>query len=311
MESRVQPSKAADRLTVNMLRSVSELGRRYPAWIVDIWGVMHDGLRAKEKAVAATSRYRAEGGIVLLLSNSPRPSPEVQAQLGAIGVPEGAYDATLTSGDLTRHELEARAGADVFHLGPERDRPIFTGLDVTLVEPDQADLVVCSGLFNDEVEGPDHYRDLLGKLEARGLPMLCANPDRMVERGGDLVYCAGALAAVYEDLGGEVTYAGKPYGPIYRLAFQKIAEVAGRQLGPKEILAIGDGIETDMKGAANAGLDALFIAGGLHASDLQKSAAEEGDVGAEAPETARLDASALSRLFAGRRLPLAAMPELA
>ncbi len=310
MSNSLEEHGANSRPPIQMLPSIAEFGHRYAAWIVDIWGVMHDGLRANEKAVAATAGFRAQGGVVLLLSNSPRPSPEVQAQLSALGVPETAYDDTLTSGDLTRHELELRPGAKVFHLGPERDAPIFTGLDVTLVEPEQAELVVCSGLFKDDVEGPEDYHDLLSTMAARGLPMLCANPDHMVERGEELVYCAGALADVYEDMGGEVTYAGKPYDPIYELAFRKLGAISKRDLEPREILAIGDGINTDIKGAVNAKLDALFIAGGLHASDLRTIANADGGDRSEDVEVL-YDGALLSKLFADQQHPVAAMRELA
>lgn len=300
-----------ERPPIEMLDTIAGFGGRYPAWIVDIWGVMHDGVQAKEKAVAATSGFRAQGGIVLLLSNSPRPSPEVQAQLRSLGVLDSAYDATLTSGDLTRHELESRSGAKVFHLGPERDAPIFAGLDVTLVEPEQAELIVCTGLFDDETEGPEHYNDLLSDLAARDLPMLCANPDHMVERGGQLIYCAGALADVYTDYGGQVTYAGKPYAPIYELAFKTLRDLARRELEPREILAIGDGINTDIRGATNAQLDALFIAGGLHASDLKTIATADGHEFAGDGSGARLEGALLSKLFVDQRQPVAAMRELA
>ncbi|WP_069095317.1 TIGR01459 family HAD-type hydrolase [Methyloligella halotolerans] len=294
-----------------MLDSIAEFGHRYPAWIVDIWGVMHDGISANEAAVAATAGYRAQGGIVLLLSNSPRPSPEVQTQLGALGVIESAYDDTLTSGDLTRHELEKRPGVKVFHLGPERDKPIFTGLDVRLVDHEDAELIVCSGLFNDDVEGPADYNDLLSNLAARKLLMLCANPDHMVERGDELVYCAGALADLYEDFGGEVSYSGKPYQPIYQLALKKLGDLAGRQLAPREILAVGDGINTDMRGAAEAELDALFIAGGLHASDLKTIATADGGDLSEPSDDVLYDGALLTRLFADQQLPVAAMRKLA
>ncbi len=310
MDSTPKEQGEASRPPIQMLDSIAEFGHRYPAWIVDIWGVMHDGIRANEKAVAAAAGYRAQGGVVLLLSNSPRPSPEVQAQLSALGVLETAYDDTLTSGDLTRHELEMRPGAKVFHLGPERDAPIFTGLDLTLTDPDRAELIVCSGLFKDDVEGPEDYHDLLSNMAARGLPMFCANPDHMVERGSELVYCAGALADVYEDMGGEVTYAGKPYDPIYQLAFKKLGDLSGRELEPREILAIGDGINTDIRGAVNAKLDALFIAGGLHASDLRTIASAGGADQSDDVEVL-YDGALLAKLFADQQHPVAAMRELA
>src|SRR5581483_676977 len=212
---------------IPVIASIKDLGSRYSAWLVDIWGVMHNGHRAFAPAVAAAEAFRKQGGILVFLSNSPRPSPGVQEQLSRLGVPASSYDATVTSGDLTRHELRKHKHPRVFHLGPARDLPIFAGLDLTLVKPEEAELVVCSGLFDDETETPQDYAGLLDKLAARHLPMICANPDHLVERGDKLVYCAGALASVYETLGGDVTYAGKPYVPIYELALETIRGIAG------------------------------------------------------------------------------------
>jgi HAD superfamily hydrolase (TIGR01459 family) len=286
---------------IPVLDTIKGLGPRYRAWLVDIWGVMHNGRRAFPRAVAATRAFRAGGGIVALLSNSPRPSPSVQDQLRRLGVPGDAYDATVTSGDLTRHELAKHEGATVFHLGPERDRPIFAGLDVKLGGPDQSELVVCSGLFDDETETPEDYAGLLSALAARKLPMICANPDHLVERGDRLVWCAGALAAAYEKAGGPVVYAGKPYIPIYDLAFETIATLAGRPVPKSEILAIGDGVHTDIAGAAGAGIASVFIASGLHAP-----ANSGGEAGGDALDAAHLDA-----LFAHTNpRPIAAMRAL-
>lgn len=251
--------------TIPVINSIKEIGSRYRAWLVDIWGVMHNGHRAFPRAAAATRAFRESGGIVVLLSNSPRPSPGVQAQLRQFGVPDDAYDATVTSGDLTRHELGKYKGARVYHLGPERDRPIFAGLDVTLTDWQDADLVVCSAPFDDDTETPDDYVDLLRDLAARKLPMICANPDHLVERGQQLIYCAGALASVYEKAGGVVVYAGKPHAPVYDLALETIARLAGSDVRKDEVLAIGDGINTDIAGAGNFGIDAVFVASALHA----------------------------------------------
>lgn len=292
---------AVTALNIPVLPSIKDLGSRYAAWLVDIWGVMHNGRRASEYAVAATRAFRAQDGIVVLISNSPRPSPSVQEQLRRLGVPDNAYDATITSGDLTRHELGKHEGATVYHLGPERDRPIFHGIGVRLSAPEDAELVVCSGLFDDETETPDDYADLLRTLAARKLPMICANPDHLVERGDRLVYCAGALAALYEREGGSVVYAGKPYAPIYELALEKISELARRKVAKSEVLVIGDGVNTDIAGAGGAGIDSVFVASGLHVP-----ANSGGEAGAEA-----LDAQHLAELFAGaKRCPLGAMRAL-
>jgi len=281
--------------TIPVIDSIAQLGKGYAAWLVDIWGVMHNGVRAFPPAVEATLRYRAEGGIVILLSNSPRPSEPLQQQLTSLGVSKQSYDATVSSGDLTRHELAKHAGARIFHLGPERDLPIFKDLDLTRVDAKDAELVVCTGLFNDETETPEDYEALLGELAGQKLAMLCANPDHLVERGRSLVYCAGALAQIYEEDGGKVIYAGKPYAPIYELAEQTIAGLAGRKVARSEILAVGDGIRTDMAGAADFGLDAVFVASGLHVG----------------PGGEGLDDLRLAELFEGSKAPRAAMPALA
>ena len=280
--------------TIPMLGSIGELGKGYAAWLVDIWGVMHNGVRAFPAAVDATRRFREQGGIVVLLSNSPRPSESLQRQLRSLCVTDQSYDATVSSGDLTRHELAKHSGARIFHLGPERDLAIFDGLDVTRVDARRAELIVCTGLFDDETETPEDYAGLLHELAGRKLTMLCANPDHLVERGHRLVYCAGALAQLYAEDGGEVIYAGKPYAPIYELAAETFAERAGREVTRSEILAIGDGIHTDMAGAADFGLDAVFVASGLHVG----------------PGGEGLDDLRLSELFGGRKPPRAAMPAL-
>lgn len=282
--------------TIPIVESLQDIGGGYRAWFVDIWGVMHNGRTAFPKAPATTRAFRQAGGVVVLLSNSPRPSPALQEQLRQFGIPDAAYDATVTSGDLTRHELGKHEGAKVFHLGPERDSPIFDGLDVTRTGSDEAELVVCSGPFNDDVETPDDYTDLLRDLAARGLPMICANPDHLVERGDRLVYCAGALAAVFEEFGGEVVYAGKPHAPVYDLALETAEKIAGESIGKDRILAIGDGLKTDIAGARGFGIDAVFVASGLHAPGAGGAA---------------LDTAHLSDLFGQEsRRPIAAMPAL-
>jgi HAD superfamily hydrolase (TIGR01459 family) len=281
--------------TIPVIDAIAPLGKGYAAWLVDIWGVMHNGVRAFPPAVEATRRYREQGGIVILLSNSPRPSKPLQRQLTNLGASKESYDTTVSSGDLTRHELAKHAGARIFHLGPERDLPIFKDLDLTRVDAKDAELVVCTGLFNDDTETPEDYEVLLRELAGRTLTMLCANPDHLVERGHNLVYCAGALAQIYEEDGGKVIYAGKPYAPIYELAEETIAGIAGRKVPRSEILAIGDGIRTDMAGAAEFGLDAVFVASGLHVG----------------PGGEGLDDLRLAELFEGRKAPRAAMPALA
>lgn len=244
--------------------SISEIATGSRAWLVDIWGVMHNGARAFPAAVEATRTFRSKGGVVLLISNAPRPFPAVVPHLASLGVPADAYDAGITSGDVTRGLLEAWRGRSVLHIGPERDLGLFEGIGVTLSTPEDAQGIVCSGLYDDTRETPANYTDLFERLLPRGLPMICANPDIRVERGGDLIYCAGALAASYREMGGEVVYAGKPHLPVYDQALAMVAKLAGRPIAREDVLAIGDGVETDIAGAHAAGIRSVFIASAVH-----------------------------------------------
>jgi HAD superfamily hydrolase (TIGR01459 family) len=250
--------------TIPILSSISELAGQYDAWLCDIWGVVHNGENPFADAVEACKNFRAGGGVVVLISNSPRPCDAVGHQLAEIGVSESAFDAIVTSGDMTRQVLVERKGQPFFHLGPERDKAIFVGLDVLIVELDESEFVLCSGLYDDLTETPDDYKELFSQMRSRGLQMICANPDLQVERGSRLIYCAGALAAEYEKLGGEVIYTGKPHLPIYDMAVDKVAEAKGSGVPRARILCIGDSIKTDIAGATVAGMDALFVASALH-----------------------------------------------
>jgi HAD superfamily hydrolase (TIGR01459 family) len=250
---------------IPILGSIAALSAGRDVWLMDIWGVIHNGVAPFAPACEACTQFRLAGGTVLLLSNAPRPAESVAAQLDRIGVPRFAYDSILSSGDAARALVAPFAGKPVFHLGPERDLALFDGLGITLSAADAAEVICCTGLFDDEIETPDDYADMLAGLAARKLPMICANPDLTVARGDRIIYCAGALAADYEKLGGNVTYAGKPYLPIYDMAFARIEELKGKAVPRDRILAIGDGITTDIMGAAAAGLDSVYVASGVHA----------------------------------------------
>jgi HAD superfamily hydrolase (TIGR01459 family) len=249
------------------------LARNYDAVLSDVWGVIHNGVASFPAACEALGRFRERGGSVVLISNAPRPGNQVIRLLDHLHVPRSAYDGIMTSGDVTRAVVEQRAGEKVFLIGPERDHTIFTGLDAPFSAAQEAEYVVCTGLFDDEVETPDDYRDLLAQLHARNLFMVCANPDVVVERGDRLIYCAGALADIYAELGGEVYYAGKPHRPLYELALAETAKArAARALEPAvplaRVLAIGDSVRTDLKGAHDLGVDCLFVTSGIHAEEL-------------------------------------------
>jgi HAD superfamily hydrolase (TIGR01459 family) len=240
----------------------------YDALLCDVWGVVHNGIAAFPHACDALMRARARGAIVILITNAPRQSMVVARQLEKLHVPVETYDGIVSSGDVTRAVIEARPGQSVCHIGPERDRSIFTGVDMRLAPLERADYVVCSGLDNDDVEKPQDYRARLETMLARKLFMVCANPDVVVERGDRLVYCAGAIADLYATLGGEVLFAGKPYRPIYDLALAKAQAAAGRKVAASRVLAIGDSVRTDLKGARTIGVDFLFVTSGIHAEEL-------------------------------------------
>jgi HAD superfamily hydrolase (TIGR01459 family) len=254
------------------------LSQNYDVLLCDVWGVIHNGVAAFAPACDALLRFRERGGTAILITNAPRPGASVARILDRLAVPRQAYDAITSSGDTTRGIVESRRGQRVFHLGPERDLPIFAGLDVTFAPLETAEYVVCSGLFDDTVETPETYRDMLAAMRARSLFMVCANPDIVVERGDTLVYCAGALADAYVALGGEVLYCGKPHAPIYEAALAKAASLRGGTAPPlSRVLAVGDSVRTDLTGAASFGVDCVFVTSGLHAEQYGSREAPDVD----------------------------------
>jgi HAD superfamily hydrolase (TIGR01459 family) len=254
-----------------IIKSFADIIAPYNFIICDIWGVLHNGISAFPEAHQALSLARAEDKTVILLSNAPRPSHDVIPQLDRLGVPREAYNTLVTSGDITQNLLRERLGNNVFLLGPERDLTIFDGLDMQPVALEKADFVLCTGLFNDEIETPDDYQPLLQNMLDRGLHMLCANPDLVVERGSNLIYCAGAIAEHYAQMGGEVTLIGKPFEIAYEQTFATYEKLHGKKADKAKTIAIGDAIRTDIKGANQFGIASLFIAGGIHAHELMKN----------------------------------------
>ena len=251
-----------------ILAGLSEAADHYDVLLCDVWGVIHNGREAFPEACAALKRFRETRGPVIMISNSPRLAEGVAVQMRDLGVPDDCWSALVTSGDATRSELAARAPGPVWAVGPVRDAPLYEGLGVVFAEtPEEAAFVCCTGLFDDEVETPEDFRSRLQAAAARDLLMVCANPDRVVQRGDRLIYCAGALADLYQALGGRVTMAGKPYAPIYGYAYAEAERLLGRPLDKARILAIGDGAPTDVRGAQEQGLDCLFIASGIHGAE--------------------------------------------
>ncbi len=248
------------------IASLKALTNRYRVLLCDVWGVIHNGVTAFPEAVAALDAARARGVVVIIITNAPRSRDGVITQLATLRVPETAWDRVVTSGDVTR-ELIRSGPRKVFHIGPVRDYPIYDGLDIKLVEEFEASSVVCTSLSCDEIKTPDDYTEMLRRLRARDLPLICANPDIAVEYGNHLIWCAGALASDYGQLGGRTLFAGKPHRPIYEAALQAASEVLGHDVSKSEALAIGDNMVTDVKGAIDNGIDALYISGGIHACD--------------------------------------------
>jgi HAD superfamily hydrolase (TIGR01459 family) len=246
----------------------SALAARYDVLLCDVWGVVHNGEVSFPAACDALIQARAQGKTVVFITNAPRPGEAVMRQLDGLKVPRAVCDDIASSGDVTRDVIESRPGQSLCHIGPARDHAIFTGLDVTFAPLERADYVVCSGLDDDDKETPEDYRGRLEIMLKRKLFMLCANPDLVVERGDRLVYCAGAVAELYANMGGEVLYAGKPYAPIYQLALRRAEAASGRNTELARVLAIGDSIHTDLKGAAAFGIDCLFMTAGIHAEEF-------------------------------------------
>ena len=247
------------------LSGLGAIAGDYDLLLCDVWGVIHNGRESWPEACEALARFNREAGHVVLISNSPRPSNDVVAQLDRLGVPRESWRAFVTSGDATRAELARRAPGPAWVIGPERDWPLYEGLGLADAHgAEDAAFISVTGLVDDETETPEDYRERLLPAAARDLELICANPDRVVQRGDKLIYCGGSIADLYESLGGRVTMAGKPYGPIYDLAVHEGEKLLGRPIDRSRVLCIGDGVVTDVLGANKQGLDCLFIAQGIH-----------------------------------------------
>lgn len=250
-----------------IIKNLAQISDNYDAIFCDVWGVIHNGRAQYSPAVLALQEYRKSGRPVVLISNSPKPSQFIPAQLAALDIGPETYDAIVTSGDATI-EATKKFGRKAFRLGPPKDDGFFSMLDVDFVDAADAHYIICTGPRDDLTETAEMYRDELSQLVKHNIPFICANPDRIVQFGGRLIPCGGALADVYEELGGEVIMAGKPYQPIYDLTFAAANKILGKALDNARVLCIGDGIQTDVLGAQNMGLDCLFVTGGIHGAEL-------------------------------------------
>ena len=250
------------------ISGLSDLSGRYDAVLSDVWGVIHNGVSAFPEAVEALRAFRRAGGRAVLITNAPRPSAPIVAMLDRLGVPRDAYDAIVSSGDSTRTMIERYRGKAIHHVGPPtEDDALYDGLDLRRTGAEEAEVVVVTDLDTDD-DTPEMYRERAKLWLSRKLPMICANPDRVVEHGDKIIYCGGALGDLYSAMGGMVHMAGKPYPPIYEQAFTLAEKAAGGTLDKSRVLAIGDSVRTDAAGAAQFDIDLLFITGSIHAAEL-------------------------------------------
>jgi HAD superfamily hydrolase (TIGR01459 family) len=255
--------------TLRFVENLRDLVGEVDVVLSDIWGVVHNGLEAFPEACAALHAFREQGGTVILITNAPRPADSIQRTLRKMHIADESYDAIVSSGDLTRHFVAGHLDKKLYWLGPERHSSICRGLDPVLAPLDQADYIICTGPFDDETESAEDYRGMMLLARERNLQLICANPDIVVERGDRLVYCAGAIAELYRELGGDVIFYGKPHRPIYERAIALAAERRGNAPPLSRVLAIGDSVRTDLAGAHDFGIDCLFVTRGIHAGDFE------------------------------------------
>lgn len=275
-------------MNIDFLEHARDLMTPYPVVFCDVWGVLHDGVCEYPGAGDALERYRAQGGAVVLLSNAPLPADGVARVLEEKGVRRSAWDAIVSSGDITRQHIAAQGYRRLHHIGPDRSLPLFDGLNLRQAGVDAADAIICTGLADDTNETAETYRPLLVGALAANMPFICANPDLVVDVGGTLYACAGAVGTIYAGMGGDVYWAGKPYKPAYDMALAAAARLLNRPVTGREVLAIGDAIATDIAGAAAAGIDALFITNGIHRHDVMTGSAIDPDAVARLLETSNV-----------------------
>ncbi len=297
-----------------LIEGLAGIAENYDVVLCDVWGVVHNGATALMPAVDALSRFRARGGAVVLLTNSPGPSRLVAELLDRLSAPRSSYDAIASSGDVTVSLLIERAGQSLFHIGAAAETGLFeevaalTGRAPRQAPIESADFVLCTGFIDFWRETPQDYDERLKRILNRRLDFICANPDLVVEVDGALAYCAGAIAERYQRLGGRVIQAGKPFAPIYHRALALAGQARGEAAAASRVLAIGDAMGTDIKGAAAQGFDSILVTSGIHRQDLHPEA--KGEAQAD-PECTSLDAEALRQFVAtaGCR-PTAAMTAL-
>lgn len=252
-----------------LLTGLSKVASDYDAILCDVWGVIHNGREAFAEACVALKKFRETRGPVVLITNAPVPKERVTRLFPKFGVPMDCFDDVIASGDATRNELKRVAPGPVYRIGLDEDFGVYAGLPLEFSDnPEIAKVICCTSLREYPDGKPEPYREELKRLVAKGLPLICANPDVVFRQGDKLIWSAGSLARIYVEEGGQVISPGKPDEPIYRLAFERVAEIAGKAIAPGRVLAIGDGPATDVLGANRQGIDALFIGGGIHGQSM-------------------------------------------
>ncbi|MEM1194217.1 MAG: TIGR01459 family HAD-type hydrolase [Pseudomonadota bacterium] len=248
-----------------LIAHLAPLAQNYDALLCDAWGVIHNGVHLFDDVAEALTAFRGTCGPVVILTNAPRPSAIIPAQLDRLGLDRAAYDGVVTSGDTIRTEIKKRLPKRFFRLGPDKDDPLFDSLDITFSPFEDAEAIICTGMIDDTTETPEDYRAMLTQAVGRDMEMICANPDIKVRWGDRVIWCAGALAQLFEQLGGRVAHGGKPHRPIYDLAFETLAALKPG-IERQRILCIGDGLQTDILGANRNGFDVVYVfgAGGIH-----------------------------------------------
>lgn len=253
---------------IPLIDRLDAITSRYDALICDVWGVLHNGVRVSRAANAALAAARARGLAVVMLTNAPRPAADIAAFIAQLGGTDDAWDAIVSSGGVTRSIMTEQGDKPFHHIGPSRDVTVFAGLKARNVALADADYVLCTGLLNDETETAEDYRGTLEVMLASRLPLICANPDIVVERGHKLIPCAGAIADLYERMGGPVTWVGKPYPLVYDVARREVERILGRPVEKSRLLGIGDAVRTDIAGARGFGIDSLFVLDGIHSMEF-------------------------------------------
>ena len=260
-------------LEIKKINNFQDIEDNYDALICDVWGVIHNGRELFESVNDCLVNFRSKQKPVVLLSNAPRPSKYIERMLNQLGLDRKSFNEIVTSGDLTMSVLnESHYGSKCYHIGPDRDLNIFDGVNVSRVSFDEADFLFVTGLFDDETEDENSYSSILDEAKKRNLKLICANPDIVVQRGEKLIPCAGAIAKKYEEIGGKAINIGKPFSPIFDKAVNLIKGINENQ-NPR-IIVIGDGLETDIKGANILKMDSLLVLGGLFASESERNIIE-------------------------------------